>query len=96
MSVSRVTVTHKNSLHLTTRYLLVTSVFWLACGLARAASLYAALDSSLGILHVAPLAAGAASLLCHALAVVDIVAVICEVGYSSLKSTTINSLLKES
>lgn len=70
--------------HREPRYLLVTSVFWLACGLARAAFLYAALDSGLGTLYVAPLAAGAASLLCHTLAVVDVVAVICEVGYSSL------------
>ncbi|KAG8334860.1 hypothetical protein J6590_081007 [Homalodisca vitripennis] len=60
------------------RYLLVTLVFWLACGLARAASLFSALDAHLGIQHVAPITAAAASSLCYALVVVDVVSLVFE------------------
>lgn len=62
------------------RYLLVTSLFWLACGLARGVSLHSAWDSGLGAHHVTPVTAAVASTLCYVLVLSDVVAVISEVS----------------
>lgn len=66
--------------HREPRYLLLSTAFWLACGLVRGIALHRALDGGLGTHHVTPLAAAAVSTLCYALAVCDVIAVVSEVG----------------
>lgn len=69
------------------RYLILTGIFWMCCGLARGISLYRLLDLGLGIQHVRPHCAALESTLCYALAFNDIITVLYEVYLLPPKNT---------
>lgn len=69
---------------LQSRYLILTGIFWMCCGLAKGISLYCLLDFGLGIQHVRPHCMAITSVLCYALALNDIVTVLYEVSHCNI------------
>lgn len=62
------------------RYLILTGIFWMCCGLTKGISLYRLLDLGVGFQHVRPHCTAAASALSYALALNDFVTILYEVN----------------
>lgn len=78
------------------RFLLLSAVFWFACGLVRgAAAFHRVWDIGLDAGHVTLLAAAVVTVLCYALALCDIYTVVSEVSHKCVECSHSSRLLPE-